>query len=142
MNEPTISSGNGTVLDLSKKHPLPKDVITEVRVRQFYKGDDNGYEVMPTAVFFLKDGKPVVEQKEEATIEKVASEIAESVIKQLPFPVKAMNKDEIARHLVGEITTGSATASMAKASLAALADGEPVKDSGVKGGALKPELNS
>lgn len=109
-------------------HMTPKpltDVYTEVRVRQFFKGPD-GVEVLPTFVYFLKDGKGDVKHDE------VIAGIAKSVQEQVPFKLQAMEVREIGEWLASEITVGSAVGSQAKASLSALPKPKPPKLVGIE----------
>lgn len=115
--------------------PAPTgEVYTEVRVRQFFKGPD-GVEVLPTFVYFLKDGIGDVK------LEEVVAGIGTSLQEQVPFPVKGMAIREIGEFLASEITIGSSVGSQAKASLSALP--KPASKVTLENlGAPPPPLNS
>lgn len=89
------------------------EVYTEVRVRQFFKSKD-GVEVLPTFVYFLKDGKGDV------NLEEVAAGIGKSVQEQVPFKIEPMNVREIGAMIASEITVGSSVEAQAKAAMSAL----------------------
>lgn len=104
-----VNGGN----DNEKKAEPVGEVLTEVRVRQFYKAPD-GVEVLPTFVYFLKDGKGDVK------LDEVVAGMGKSVQEQVPFPLKGMAVREIGEFLASEITIGSSVGSQAKASMSAL----------------------
>jgi hypothetical protein len=110
---------NGVMMPVEPKpeKPAPKGTkYTEVRLRQFYEAD-NGMIIMPTLVYFFKDGKPDADMEVGALAGKLVKDISD----QLPFPIKAMEPEAIAEELAKEISVGSITASQGKASLGAFA---------------------
>lgn len=107
---------NGVMMPSEPKpeKPAPKGVnYTEVRLRQFFTNEDNGMIVMPTVVFYFKDGKPEADMEIGALAEKLTKDINE----QLPFAVRNLKVDEIAEELVKEISVGSIVSSQGKAAL-------------------------
>jgi len=110
---------NGLLQQSEKQEkPLPGGTQwTEVRIRHFYTNDDNGMVIMPTVVYFVKDGKPDADMDTASLIAKLGKEINE----QLPFPLRNLNEEEIAEELAKEITVGSLGASQGKAALAVFA---------------------
>lgn len=110
---------NGMVQQVEKKDkPAATGThYAEVRVRHFYTNDENGMVVMPTVVYFVKDGAMEPDMEIGALSEKLRKDINE----QLPFPIRCMTEEEIAEELAKEISTGSMMASQGKASLGVFA---------------------
>ncbi len=114
---------NGVMMPEEPKPPKPEKPLpagkqyTEVRVRHFYKNDDNGMIVMPTVVYFFEDGKAEADMEVGAISVKLMKDISE----QLPFPVRCMTTEEIAEEIAKEISVGSLQASQGKAALSVFA---------------------
>ena len=114
---------NGMVQQVEKKDkPLPTGTqYTEVRVRHFYTNDDNGMIVMPTVVYFIKDGAMEADME----IGKLSEKLRHDINEQLPFTIRNMTEVEIAEELAKEISVGSLTASQGKAALGVFAKNLP-----------------
>lgn len=114
---------NGIVTQVEKQDkPLPAGThYSEVRVRHFYTNDDNGMIVMPTVVFFVKDG--VIEP--DMDIAKLNEKLRHDINEQLPFPIRNMGEQEIAEELAKEISVGALVSNQGKASLGVFAKNLP-----------------